>query len=250
VRLQGAAAIVTGGASGIGAATVLQLQDAGARVVVLDCNPDHPTAEHVVACDVADEEQVASAVREAVEVLDGLDVAVLAAGIGGISPVRQLDLAQWDRIHAVNTRGAAVCLRECANAMISSGRHCAIVAVTSISGFLADRGLAPYAASKAALAEVVRIAARELGPHGIRVNAVAPGTTETPMFAATDRNPGYRERVVARTPLGQVGPADGVAQAIVAIAQLDWVTGQILAADGGVSLFSPIDPFPDGPTGH
>jgi NAD(P)-dependent dehydrogenase (short-subunit alcohol dehydrogenase family) len=243
VRLKGAAAIVTGGASGIGAATVVQLQDAGARVVVLDRHPEHPTAEHVVSCDVADEEQVASAVREAVEVLDGLDVAVFAAGIGGISSLRSLDLTQWDRIHAVNARGAAVCLRECANAMITSGRHGAIVAVTSISGFLADRGLAPYAASKAALAAVVRIAARELGPHGIRVNAVAPGTTDTPMFAATDRNPGYRERVVERTPLGRIGSADEVAQAIVALAQLDWVTGQILAVDGGVSLFSSIDPF-------
>ena len=243
MKLKGAAAIVTGGASGIGAASVVHLKDAGARVVVIDRTPEHPTADHVVACDVADEEQVASAVSEAVDVLDGLDVAVLAAGIGGSSHIRNPDLAQWDRIHAVNARGAAICVRECANAMIASGRHGSIVAVTSISGFLADRGLAPYAASKAALAEVVRIAARELGPHGIRVNAVAPGTTETPMFAATDRNPGYRERVIARTPLGRIGSADEVAQAIVALAQLDWVTGQILAVDGGVSLFSSIDPY-------
>jgi NAD(P)-dependent dehydrogenase (short-subunit alcohol dehydrogenase family) len=246
VKLAGAAALVTGGASGIGAATVAQLQAAGTRVAVLDRNPAHPTAEHVVACDVVDEEQIASAVREVVDVFDGLDVAVLAAGVGALSPVRKLDAAAWDTVLAVNARGAALCLRECANAMIAAGRHGSIVAVTSISGFLADRGLAPYAASKAALAQVVRIAARELGPHGIRVNAVAPGTTDTPMFAATDRNPGYRERVAGRTPLGGVGPADGVAQAIVALVQLDWVTGQILAADGGVSLYSPIDPMERG----
>lgn len=242
MKLRGAGAIVTGGASGIGAATVAQLQEHGARVVVLDRNPGHTTADHVIGCDVADTEQVASAVREANEIVDGLDVAVLAAGVGGFSPVRTLDLAQWDRIHAVNVRGATVCLRECANTMIASGRRGSIVAVTSISGFLADRGLAPYAASKAALAHVVRIAARELGSHGIRVNAVAPGTTDTPMFGATDANPGYRARVAARTPLGGIGAPAGVAQAIVALAQLDWVTGQILAADGGVSLASPIDP--------
>jgi NAD(P)-dependent dehydrogenase (short-subunit alcohol dehydrogenase family) len=247
VRLEGAGALVTGGSSGIGAATVRQLHDAGARVVVLDiaAGAAPEQALHAIGCDVADEEQVASAVREANEILDGLDVAVLAAGIGGFSPVQRLDLEAWDRIHAVNVRGATACLRECANAMRASGRHGSIVAVTSISGFLADRGLAHYAASKAALAQVVRIAARELGPHAIRVNAVAPGTTDTAMFVSTERNPGYRERVVARTPLGRIGSADDVAEAIVALAQLDWVTGQILAADGGVSLFSPIDPYPN-----
>jgi NAD(P)-dependent dehydrogenase (short-subunit alcohol dehydrogenase family) len=88
----------------------------------------------------------------------------------------------------------------------------------------------------------VRVAARELGPHGIRVNAVAPGTTDTPMFAATDAMRGYRERVAGRSALGRVGSAEEVAQAIVGLCTLDWVTGQIVAADGGVSLASPIDP--------
>jgi len=92
------------------------------------------------------------------------------------------------------------------------------------------------------VAELVRVAARELGPFGIRVNAVAPGTTDTPMFASTTRLPGYRARVSERAALGDVGTAHGVAQAIVAMLGLDWVTGQVLAADGGVSLWSPIDP--------
>jgi NAD(P)-dependent dehydrogenase (short-subunit alcohol dehydrogenase family) len=96
--------------------------------------------------------------------------------------------------------------------------------------------------SKAGVAELVRVAARELGPFGIRVNAVAPGTTDTPMFASTKRLPGYRERVAERAALGDVGTPDGVARAVTALLELDWVTGQVLAADGGVSLWSPIDP--------
>ena len=143
----------------------------------------------------------------------------------------------------VNLRGGFVTLRECARAMVALGRPGAIVAVTSVSGFLTDRSMAHYSVSKAGLAALVRVAARELGPHGIRVNGVAPGTTDTPMFAATDRMRGYRERVAGRAALGRVGSAAEVAQAIVALCTLDWVTGQIVAADGGVSLASPIDPM-------
>lgn len=243
MKLQGAGAIVTGGASGIGAATVRLLQDAGARVAVLDRTTDGVVGDHVVECDVADAELVAAAVREAYEVLGAIDIAVLAAGTGGFSPVSSLDLDAWDRVHAVNVRGAAVCMRECIRVMRAAGRRGSIVAVSSISARVADRGLAHYGASKAALDHLVRIAAREVGQYGIRVNAVAPGTTDTPMFSATDRNPGYRDRVVAHTPLGRLGTADDVAEAVVAIAQLDWVTGQVLAADGGQSLWSPIDPI-------
>jgi NAD(P)-dependent dehydrogenase (short-subunit alcohol dehydrogenase family) len=146
---------------------------------------------------------------------------------------------EWDRVFGVNLRGAFVSLRECARAMTDGG---VIVAVTSISGFLSERLMAHYGASKAGLAQLVRAAARELGARNIRVNAVAPGTTDTPMFVATERLPGYRDQVTRRAALGRVGTAADVAQAVVALCTLDWVTGQILAADGGVSLHSPIDP--------
>jgi NAD(P)-dependent dehydrogenase (short-subunit alcohol dehydrogenase family) len=127
--------------------------------------------------------------------------------------------------------------------MVEHDRPGAIVAITSVSGFLTDRSMAHYSVSKAGLAALVRVAARELGPYGIRVNGVAPGTTDTPMFAATDALRGYRERVAARSALGRVGSASEVAQAVVALCTLDWVTGQVVAADGGVSLASPIDPM-------
>ncbi len=233
--LQHARTIVTGGASGIGAACVAQLRDAGARVEVLDVHASPPT-------DVADEDQVVASVARAAGTLGGLDVAILSAGVGGSAPLLDLTTAEWDRVMNVNLRGAFVCLRECARAMRDSGSGGAIVTVTSVSGFLTDRTMAHYSASKAALAQLTRSAARELGAYGIRVNAVAPGTTDTPMFAATRHLSGYQERVGARAALGRVGSAAEVAQAAVALCTLDWVTGQIVAADGGVSLFSPIDP--------
>ena len=236
-----ACAIVTGGASGIGAATVAALQAAGARVAVLDLHAA-PDADVSLLVDVGDEEQLVAAVREAVERLGALDVAVVNAGVGGMGAILGLSTEEWDRVMRVNLRGGFVTLRECARAMVALQRPGAIVAVTSVSGFLTDRSMAHYSVSKAGLAALVRVAARELGPHGIRVNGIAPGTTDTPMFAATDRMRGYRERVADRAALGRVGSAAEVAQAIVALCTLDWVTGQIVAADGGVSLASPIDP--------
>src|SRR6266550_4547178 len=194
MELQGAGAIVTGGASGIGAACVTRLRKAGARVAVLDL-VDAPDADVSERVDVADESQVVAGVARAVEELGRLDVAVLSAGIGGSAPLLELTTAEWDRVMNVNLRGAFVCLRECGRAMTTGG---SIVAVTSVSGFLADRSMAHYSASKAALAQLVRSAARELGATDIRVNAVAPGTTDTPMFAPTDHLPGYRDRVTQR----------------------------------------------------
>jgi NAD(P)-dependent dehydrogenase (short-subunit alcohol dehydrogenase family) len=238
MELAGARVIVTGGASGIGHSCVTQLRAQGARVAVLDIASAEGELE--LAVDISDEASVVDGVARATGMLGGLDIAIISAGVGGASPLLELTTAEWDRVMNVNLRGAFVTLRECARAMADGG---AIVAITSISGFLADRTMAHYAASKAGLAQLVRSAARELGPFGIRVNAVAPGTTDTPMFAATDRLTGYRERVGAHAALGRVGTADQVAQAAVALCTLDWVTGQILAADGGVSLHSPIDPL-------
>jgi NAD(P)-dependent dehydrogenase (short-subunit alcohol dehydrogenase family) len=185
---------------------------------------------------------VIDAVGRAHDVLGGLTVAVLAAGVGGFSALLDMTVDEWDRVVGTNLGGTFLCLREVAGAMVEGGRGGSVVAVSSISGFLADRSMSHYSVSKAGVAELVRVAARELGPFGIRVNAVAPGTTDTPMFASTARLPGYRERVAERTALGGVGTPEAVAEAIVSVLGLRWVTGQVVAADGGVSLWSPIDP--------
>jgi NAD(P)-dependent dehydrogenase (short-subunit alcohol dehydrogenase family) len=242
VDLNGRVALVTGGSSGIGAAVVQRLQHAGSRVAVLDLQADADDGDLALACDVAEEDQVVKAVSHAHRSLGGLDVAVLAAGVGGMSAVADMSSSEWDRVQRVNLRGTFLCLREAARAMRQADAGGAIVALTSVSGFLADRLMAHYCVSKAGVAALVRVAARELGPARIRVNAVAPGTTDTPMFDAARRLPGYEEQVTGRTPLGGLGSPGQVAEAAVALAGLDWVTGQIVAADGGLSLWSPIDP--------
>jgi len=238
VDLRDRVAIVTGGASGIGAATVSLLRAMGAKVASLDLQPS-AEADLSIGTDVADEAQMSDAVDRVQEELGLLKLAVLNAGVGSFSPIRSMSVDEWERVHRINVRGALIGLRECAEAMSDGG---AIVAVTSISGFTPERGMAAYSTSKAALAQLVRVAARELAPR-ITVNAVAPGTTETPLYAQSRELPGYEERAIARTPLGRLGRPIDIAAAIVSLLTLDWVTGQVLVADGGLSLYSPIDPM-------
>ena len=242
MELSGAVALVTGGASGIGQATVALLQEAGARVAVLDVHAEDGHGDLAIACDVADEDAVVAAVRRVVDELGPPAAAVLAAGVGGFAPVLEMSAEEWDRIHRVNLRGVFLCLRECGRAMVAADQPGSIVAVGSVSGLLSDRYLVHYATAKAGVHQLVKVAAAELGEHGIRVNAIAPGCTDTPMFAATDDLPGYRELVSERAALGRVGSAREVGDAILALLRLDWVTGHVLTADGGITLRSPLDP--------
>ncbi len=238
MELRDRVAVVTGGASGIGAATVSLLRAMGSTVACVDLQPS-PEADLTIEADVGDEEQMIEAVHRVQEELGLLKLAVLNAGVGSFSPIRSMSLDEWDRVHRVNVRAALIGLRACAEAMTDGG---AIVAVSSISGFTVERGLAAYSTSKAALSQLVRVAARELGPR-ITVNAVAPGTTETPLFSVTAELPGYQQRAAARTALGRLGRPIDIAAAVVSLLSLDWVTGQVLVADGGLSLYSPIDPM-------
>ncbi len=249
--LNGARALVTGGAAGIGAAVVARLRAEGAQVAVFDLEDPPPgSADLAVRGDIADPSAVDEAVAAAHTRLGGIDLAVLNAAVGGFGSLLDMPLEEWDRVMGVNLRGTYLCLRAAGRVMVAAGTGGAIVTVTSISGFLADRMMGHYSVSKAAVAQLVRVAARELGPFGIRVNAVAPGTTDTPMFASTRRLPGYAARVAERAALGGIGSSEAVAEAVVALARLDWVTGQVVAVDGGVSLWSPIDPAEslEGPT--
>jgi NAD(P)-dependent dehydrogenase (short-subunit alcohol dehydrogenase family) len=240
--LEGAVAIVTGGSSGIGGATSTQLRDAGARVAVLDVQARDEDGELAIKCDVGDEDQVVDGVQRVVDELGPPSAAVLAAGIAGMSPILQMSADEWDRVQRVNLRGVFLCLREAARAMVAARQPGAIVAVGSVSGIVSDRGIVHYSTTKAAVHQLARVAAAEMGPQGIRVNAIAPGCTDTPMFAVTDQLPGYQDMVSERAALGRVGTADEVAAAIVALLRLDWVTGHVLVADGGLTLRSPLDP--------
>jgi 3-hydroxybutyrate dehydrogenase len=142
MTIEGAAALVTGGSSGIGQAIVCQLRDAGGRVAVLDLDAADGDGDVAIVCDVADEKSVVEGVAAATDRLGGLDLAFLNAGVGGLAPLLTMTAEEWDRNHDVNLRGTFLCLRECARAMVASGSGGSIVITGSVSGFLADRNMA------------------------------------------------------------------------------------------------------------
>ena len=236
--LEGRTAVVTGGASGMGEALVGLLRSAGARTVVWDLD-----ASADIECDVSDPDAVDAAIEATVHRAGVPTVVTACAGIGASGGLLDVTPETWDRVMGVNLRGPWLTIRATARAMIDAGEAGSIVAFSSISARLADRGMGPYCASKAGLDMLVKVAACELGEHGIRVNAVAPGVTRTPMLRPGERIPGWLDEISERSPLGRPGEAEEVAEVALAVHRLDWVTGESIAADGGLRLHSPIDSF-------
>ena len=230
-------ALVTGGASGIGQEVAARLRDAGHDVVVWDL------ARADIDCDVSDPDAVSAAMERTVREHGVPTRIVTCAGIGASGMLLQQSLAEWERVLAVNLTGTWLTIRAGAQAMIDAGVGGSIVAVSSISGTVADRDMGAYCVSKAGVDMLVKVAAVEWGAHGIRVNAVGPGVTRTPMLAKPEQLPGWVEGLSERTALGGLGAATDVAGAIVGVLELPWVTGQIVHADGGLALHSPIDAY-------
>jgi len=230
--------VVVGGASGIGAAVVESARSAGTEVLVLDIAGDHD-----VKCDVTDPASVDDAVAESVARVGTPTEVTITAGIGHSGMLLDLPVEEWDRVIAVNTRGPLLAMRAFAQAMIDADAAGSIVATSSVSARLVDRSMGAYCASKAALSMLVEVAACEWAPHGIRVNAVGPGVTATPMLGRAPTETGWLASVQHRTPLGRLGEAADIAQVIRLLHDAAWVTGQILEADGGLALHSPIDAF-------
>jgi NAD(P)-dependent dehydrogenase (short-subunit alcohol dehydrogenase family) len=230
-------ALVTGGASGIGREVAGQLRDAGHDVVVWDLS------DADIACDVSDPDAVSAAMEQTVREHGVPTRVVTCAGIGASGLLLNEQPAQWERVLAVNLTGTWLTIRTAAQAMIHAGVGGSIVAVSSISGTVADRDMGAYCVSKAGVDMLVKIAAVEWGSYGIRVNGVGPGVTRTPMLADVERLPGWVDGLSERTALGRLGEAADVAGAIVGILELPWVTGQVVHADGGLALHSPIDAY-------
>jgi NAD(P)-dependent dehydrogenase (short-subunit alcohol dehydrogenase family) len=230
-------AVVTGGASGIGYEVAARLRDAGHDVVVWDL------ADADIACDVSDPEAVSAAMERTVRERGVPTRIVTCAGIGASGMLLEQSLADWQRVLAVNLTGTWLTIRAGARAMVDAGVGGSIVAVSSISGTVADRDMGAYCVSKAGVDMLVKVAAVEWGAHGIRVNAVGPGVTRTPMLAKPEQLPGWVEGLSERTALGGLGAATDVAGAIAGVLELPWVTGQIVHADGGLALHSPIDAY-------
>ena len=230
-------AIVTGGASGIGSSAADRLRSAGHHVITWDLRGGD------IACDISDPDAVSAALEQTLASVGVPDRLIACAGVGASGMLITQDPADWKRVIDVNLTGTWLTMRAVAQAMIDNGGGGSIVAVSSISGTVADRDMGAYCVSKAGVDMLIRVAASEWGPYGIRVNAVGPGVTRTPMLAQAEQLPGWLDGLSQRTALGRSGEADDVAEAIVAVLEMGWVTGQTVLADGGLALHSPIDTY-------
>lgn len=231
---------VTGGASGIGRAIVAALAARGDRVVVLDIAEPAASGEpgagraHV-ATDVGDEAQVEAAFATVDGRFGRLDVLVNCAGVDIATPLIDTPADEWERVQRVNATGVFLCTRAAARRMVARGSGC-IVSVSSINAHLGWRNRSAYSASKGAIEAFSRAAAAELGPFGIRVNVVAPGSIETPLWGGTP-TAAARAAHGGRTALGRIGSADDVAGAVAYLTsdEARYVTGIVLPVCGGRS---------------
>jgi NAD(P)-dependent dehydrogenase (short-subunit alcohol dehydrogenase family) len=237
----GLAAIVTGGASGLGAATVRRLLERGAKVAALDLRPDGaPEGAVRLTCDVTDTAAVDRAVASAAERLGGIDVVINNAGIGASGDIAANAEAEWARVLDVNVVSIAR-VTSAALPHLRASEHAVVVNTCSAVAFVGVPNRALYSASKGAVAALTLAMAADHVREGIRVNAVAPGTADTPwvgrILAASDDPEQAAAALRARQPLGRLVTADEVAHAILSLASplAASTTGAVLRVDGGMT---------------
>lgn len=234
------------GAGGIGAAVSTALAEAGARVLVLDVDetklgklPQGTGTGSVngLAADLTSSAACRTAVDRSVRLLGGLDVFVHAVGVNDRRPVLDTPDEVWERLLAVNLNSAFWLGRAVGAVMVPAG-HGRIVFLSSVSGVLAHKDHAPYAATKGGVNQLMRVMAREWAADGVTVNAVAPGYTETDLTRAYLAEPGRRTAMEALVPAGRLGRPDDLTGPVLFLSSdaSAFVTGQVLYADGGRTL--------------
>lgn len=228
-------AIVTGAASGIGAALAALLLGRGWQVACIDREPSGQG--HALVADIADADDVARAVADAVERMGGLDALATCAGVIDRAPFHEITVDALRRVNDVNVIGTFLCAREAARRMAPGGRICTVASIAGLRGGGLVGNMA-YAASKGAVLALSKSLARELGPAGIAVNCVAPGLTETPMVAAALDDPATRQGLQALPALGRGAAPAEIAEAIAWLLspQASFVNGATLVADGGLVM--------------
>jgi glucose 1-dehydrogenase len=250
--------LVTGGSSGIGQAIAVRFAEYGANVAInyrRDPQEAADTEEQVHACvrrveqegvrdalvrgDVSREDDVVSMVEEAAAALGGLDVLVNNAGIQLSRTSHELSSADFDKVLAVNLRGAFLCAREAIRRFLAAGTGGVIVNVSSVHQRIPKPGYLGYSVSKGGMANLTTTLALEYAAQGIRVNGIGPGATVTPINRAWIDDPAKKAQVEAHIPIPRAGTADEVAGVACFLASDDaaYVTGQTLYVDGGLTLY-------------
>jgi NAD(P)-dependent dehydrogenase (short-subunit alcohol dehydrogenase family) len=242
-------AMVTGASYGIGAATAVGLAEDGFDVAVTDLAVDSladtlgriaATGRRAVpvALDVRVQDSVERTFAAAVAALGPLDVLVNNAGVPNLGkPVVDVTRAEWDNVLAVNLTGTFFMAQAMGRHLIGAGRPGVIISLASTHGLVGFANTSAYGITKAGISHMTRMLAIEWAGHGIRVNAVAPGTTQTPSRAPRLADPAHRARMLGRIPAGRFGTAEEMAAAVryLASPQASYITGHTLVLDGGLT---------------
>jgi NAD(P)-dependent dehydrogenase (short-subunit alcohol dehydrogenase family) len=234
VTFAGKRAFITGAGSGIGAAVARRLATEGAELILADLAfaPVEALAAELGArplqLDVRDEDEVAAAVT-------GLDVLVNVAGIGSTTSAPETPLAVWENVFAVNARGTFLCCKHAIPGMKERGGG-SIVNIASVAALVGLRNRVAYSASKGAVISLTRALAIDHVAHGIRVNAVCPGTVDSPWVRRLVEDSGESlDALRARQPMGRLGEPEEIADAVAYLAASEFTTGSVLVIDGGLT---------------
>ncbi|ABN57959.1 MULTISPECIES: glucose 1-dehydrogenase [Methanoculleus] len=257
-RLEGKNVLVTGGSTGIGRATAIRFADEGANVAInyhsSETEAEITLEETKNACsiirekgcremlvqgDIASEEDVRRIFREVLTAWGRLDILVNNAGIQTASPTHETAMDAYDRVLAVNLRGASLCSREAVRHFLERGGGGVILNNTSVHETIPKPQYAPYAASKAGLGALSRTLALEYAGQGIRVNTVAPGAINSPINREWTDDPGKKADVEGHIPMGRAGEPEEIAAAFAFLAsdEAAYITGQTIYVDGGLTLY-------------